>query len=124
MDLVASKGGFVLTASRIGCPTSRAPAWLFGGIIMNNLVRRLLSGASVVTLQLCAVGAARASAGLTINGPTGSVIGTAGKTPDYIYVTNTGAITGSLTNEGTVGLTEYGLTVDGSITGSLINAKT
>lgn len=92
---------------------------------MNKLVRGLLSGASLVTLQLCAVSAARA-AGTTITGAHGSVTNAAGNTVDFIQVT-AATITGDLTNEGTVspGSGSYGIDVTNStISGAVINAAT
>ncbi|HSM95010.1 MAG TPA: hypothetical protein VLT91_03135, partial [Rhizomicrobium sp.] len=91
---------------------------------MNKLVRGLLSGASLVTLQLCAVTAARA-AGTTITGSHGAITNPAGSTQDYIFVTGA-TITGDLTNEGTVGPgASFGIdVVNSTITGAVINAAT
>jgi uncharacterized protein with beta-barrel porin domain len=100
------------------------PPELVGGFIVNKFVRSLLSGASLATLQLCAVGAARASS-INITGAqtTGPVTIAPGQSPDYILVN--GTITGDLTNEGTVGpVNYYGAEINGTITGSLVNAAT
>ncbi|MGN6516603.1 MAG: autotransporter domain-containing protein [Rhizomicrobium sp.] len=90
---------------------------------MNKLVRRLLSGASLATLQLCAGTAARA-AGTTINTTRGAFTVTAGQSFDFIQVTGTGHITGDLTNEGTIG--PSGTTIEvqsgGIVDGSIVNA--
>jgi outer membrane autotransporter protein len=88
---------------------------------VNKLVRSLLSGASLATLQLCAIGgAARAT---TISGARGAYTNPAGVTTANILVTYSGDITGDLTNEGTVGPSYTGIEVDGSISGTLTNAK-
>ncbi|HEY8949384.1 MAG TPA: hypothetical protein VIM56_10910, partial [Rhizomicrobium sp.] len=93
---------------------------------MNKVVRRLLSGASLATLQLCAAGIARASAPVVVSSARGPVTVTAHQNPDYIEVTSLGSISGNLTNEGTVGPgNQFGISLDfgAHITGSVINAK-
>ncbi|HEY8950629.1 MAG TPA: hypothetical protein VIM56_17220, partial [Rhizomicrobium sp.] len=91
---------------------------------MNKLLRGLLSGASLATLQLCAVSAARA-AGTTISGVHGAITNPSGSNLDYILVSGA-TITGDLTNEGTINPGDgYGIDVANStISGSIINAAT
>ena len=92
---------------------------------MNKLVRGLLSGASLATLQLAAVSAARA-AGTTISGANlnGFTV-TSAQQFDFIEVDNATVITGDLTNEGTVGISSTAIDVSGAgtiITGDILNA--
>src|ERR1700744_6494152 len=93
---------------------------------MNKLVRGLLSGASLATIQLAAVSAARA-AGTTISGP-GTINGftvTSAQQFDFIEVDNAAVITGDLTNEGTVGISPTAIDVTGAgtiIGGDILNA--
>ena len=92
---------------------------------MNKLIRGLLSGASLATLQLCAVTAARAAGTTVSGGPYSAVTNLPGSNVDYILVTGA-TITGDLTNEGTVGPgNSYGIDVTNStIGGAVINAAT
>jgi uncharacterized protein with beta-barrel porin domain len=87
----------------------------------------MMSGASLAALQLMGLGGTgRAfAAGITVATTRGSLTVPATGAVDFIEVTNTGHVNGSVTNEGTVGVSEVGISVDngGSITGSIVNAK-
>jgi len=102
---------------------------------VDRLFRRLLSGASLATLQLCTAGAARASAPIVVVTTSHAPIHvTALQNPDYIqvgvfettpsYLFQPGRVLGDITNSGTIGLASVGIEVvsGGVVTGSIVNA--